>query len=229
MHDFAPRRHVISRSALADHSYEVLRQAILDGTLAPGTSLREAEVALRVGVSRTPIRDALRRLELQGLVVKTPSGGMAVSEISAQLIEEAFELRKVLEGYAARLAAQVVTRDDAAYLEGVINDAERAIERGDWEHLITLNDRFHRRIEELAGNRVLTRTMQSLREQTPAFRAFALGPEQQQHGFVAEHREILRALVAHDVERAEALAIQHQNHAKELLLATASDGLTKRE
>ncbi|HEX5958010.1 MAG TPA: GntR family transcriptional regulator [Hyphomicrobiaceae bacterium] len=224
MRDFAPPRPTASRAGLADHSYEVLRQAILDGILASGMPLREAELAERIGVSRTPVRDALRRLEVQGLVARTPSGGMVVAELSSGLIEEAFELRKLLEGYAARLAAQAITSEDAAALEGIIADAERAIGRGDWEHLITLNDRFHQRIEELAGNRVLHRTMQPLREQTPAFRAFALGPEQQQRGFVAEHREILQALVAHDAARAEALAIQHQEHAKALLLVSAPNG-----
>jgi DNA-binding GntR family transcriptional regulator len=228
MKDFAPPRPVVNRSLLTDHSYETLRRAILDGTLEPGTPLREAEVAERVGVSRTPIREALRRLEVQGLAVKTPSGSVVVGEVSWQLIEESFELRKLLEGYSARLAAQVITVDDAASLEGIIAEAERAIERDDWEYLTVLNDRFHDRIQDLAGNRVLKRTIQSLREQTPAFRAFALGPEQQQRGFVAEHRTLLQALVAHDSKRAEMLAIQHQEHAKELLLATSSDALAKR-
>lgn len=222
MHDFSPARPVINRSLLAEHSYETLRQAILDGTLAPGTPLREAEVAERIGVSRTPIREALRRLEVQGLAVRSPSGGVVVGEVSRQLIEEALELRKVLEGYCARLAAAIITDDDAVRLEETISEAERAIGRGNWEHLTALNDRFHDQILDLAGNRVLKRTIQALREQTPAFRAFALGPEQRQRGFVAEHRELVRALIAHDVERAERLAIEHQEHATELLLATTA-------
>jgi DNA-binding GntR family transcriptional regulator len=228
MQDFTPSPPTTSRSVLADHAYEALRRAILDGTLAPGTPLREAEVAERLGVSRTPVREALRRLEVQGMATKTPSGGVAVGEVSWQLIDEAFELRKVLEGYAARLAAQVITSDGEADLAAIIDEAERAIARGDWEYLTTLNDRFHYRIQDLAGNRVLKRTVRSLHEQIPAFHAFALGPEQQQRGFVAEHRELLRALVEHDVVRAEALAIEHQEHAKEMLLATAPDALLKR-
>lgn len=217
--DFAPARPVASRSVLADHAYEVLRAGILDGTLAPGTPLRELELAARIGVSRTPIRDALRRLEVQGLVTKVPSGGVLVAALSPQLIEEAYELRKVLEGFAARLAAQSITPEDVRGLEGILDEAGRAVGRGEWERLATLNDQFHQRIEHLSGNRVLQRTMQSLREQTPAFRAFALGPERQQRDFVAEHRALVQALADHDAARAEALAIQHQEHAKALLLA----------
>lgn len=222
MHNLVPPHTAPSRSVLADHAYETLRRAILDGGLAPGTPLREADVAERLGVSRTPIREALRRLEVQGLVAKTASGGVIVGDVSWQLIEEAFELRKLLEGYTARLAAQTITADDAAALTDIIDEAERAVSQGDWERLTALNDRFHERIQDITGNRVLKRTVQSLREQTPAFRAFALGPEQQQRGFVAEHRELLGALIAHDAERAEMLAIQHQEHAKDLLLATRS-------
>ncbi|MGE5334007.1 MAG: GntR family transcriptional regulator [Nitrososphaerota archaeon] len=210
----------LSRSVLADHAYETLRQAILDGVLTPGSPLREAEVADRLGVSRTPLREALRRLEVQGLVAKNPSGGVIVGDVSRRQIEEAFELRQVLEGYAARLAAQVITEEDARALADITDEAERAVSRGDWELLTALNDRFHERIQDIAGNQVLKRTMRSLREQTPAFRAFALGPEQQQRGFVAEHRDLLRALISHDAELAETLAIQHQEHAKTLLLAS---------
>ena len=229
MRDFGRPRPTVSRSVLADHAYESLRAAILDGTLGPGSPLREAEVAERLGVSRTPIREALRRLEVQGLATRASSGGAVVGEVSSRLIEEAFELRKVLEGYATRLAASTITPEAATALAAIIDEAEQAISRGDWERLTALNDRFHEQIQDIAGNRVLRRAMQSLREQTPAFRAFALGPEQRQREFVAEHRELLRALVAHDAAQAEALAIQHQERAKESLLATAPDALLNRE
>lgn len=215
----SPPTQTISRSFLADHVYHALRSAILAGELPSGTPLREIEIAARIGVSRTPVRDALRRLQLEGLVTKTLTGGVIVSEVTSQLITESFALRKLLEGYAAREAAKVVTPADITRMQAIIAEAEHAVQTGASERLPDLNDQFHGYIEDLAHNSLLTRTTHLLREQTVAYRAFALGQPEQQQGFVDEHRALLVALAAHDAERAEALAIQHLEQAMELLLA----------
>lgn len=207
-----------SRSLLADHTYHALRAAIFKGELAPGTPLRENEIAARIGVSRTPVREALRRLLLECLVTKTQSGGVIVSEVTSQLIIEAFALRKLLEGYAAREAATIVTPDDITRLHAIIAEAEHAVQTGASEQLPELNDQFHGYIENIAHNSLLTRTTHMLREQTVAYRAFALGRPAQQQSFVDDHRALLTALAAHDPARAEVLAIEHLEHAMELLL-----------
>jgi DNA-binding GntR family transcriptional regulator len=124
----------------------------------------------------------------------------------------------LLEGYAARQAARNATEDDLQTLQELIREAEVAVHRSRPESLPEINDAFHAYIEGLARNAVLTRIAHLLREQTVAYRTFALGQPSQQRGFVDDHREILAALAAHNAELAESLAIQHLHNAVATLL-----------
>lgn len=219
LHLQAPQPN-LSRALLADHAYATLHAAILRGELPPGTPMREAELARQLGISRTPVREALRRLFLEGFLTRLPNGSAVVGEATGQRITDAFDVRKLLEGHAVRRAAEVATAEDIAYLEELVNQAQAFVSAQAWERLSTLNDRFHGYIEMLAHNAVLTRTTQALREQIAAYRAFAPGTVEQQEGFVDEHRAIIMALASHDGYRAEALATEHLERALALLLVT---------
>ena len=208
----------ISRSYFADHAYEVLREAILSGELGPGTVLRENEVAARVGVSRTPVREALRRLQLEGLAKKSVNGSLVVSEVTKTMLVEAFALRKLLEGYAAGEAAKVATDADIARMQAIIDEAQQAIVDGEPDRLPDLNDRFHGSIEELAHNSLLKKTTHMLREQTVAYHAFVLGRPVQQQSFVDGQKAILAALAEKDSVRAQELAVLHLETAATLIL-----------
>ena len=220
---FAPAP-VASRSPLADHAYTMLHGAILRGEIPPGTVVRETELARRLKISRTPVREALRRLLLEGFLTRTPSGGLMVSEVSSSLIIEAFDLRKVLEGFAARRAATVFAERDAAHLSAIVEDSERALSQEAYSELSLLNDRFHGYIEELANNSLLRRTIQALREQIAVYGAFAFGGVDQQRRFIEGHRAILAALRANDPAEAESLAVDHLDAALKLLLETVGEG-----
>jgi DNA-binding GntR family transcriptional regulator len=215
---------VASRSVLADHAYETLRDALFTGAFAPDDPLRETELARMIGVSRTPVREALRRLELERLVVRTANGGLAASPLTPELIRNTFEVRKLLEGYAAREAARHATPRSLRVLYDLIDEAELAVRLGHQELLPDLNDRFHGHVEILAKNEVLSRIGHLLREQTVAYRAFALGQPRQQRGFVDDHRKILEALASHDTAHAEALAIDHLEQAVSALLDESRTG-----
>ena len=222
MQHLNPSPPAVSRSVLADHAYTVLHGAILRGELSAGAPVRETELAAQLGISRTPVREALRRLFLEGFLTRTQTGSAIVSEVTPTLVREAFDLRKLLEGYAARQAAQVITPEDVERLEAVIAQAERLIAAEAWEQISQLNDQFHGAIEQLAHNSLLTKTTRGLREQIAAYGAFVSGDMAQQTDFVQEHRALLAALAAHDSQRAEALAIQHLDGAMAVLLATRS-------
>lgn len=217
----------VSRSYLADHTYSVLRAAILSGELAPGTSLREIEIATRVGVSRTPVREALRRLQLEGLATKLRNGSLAVSEITVQIIKEAFAMRELLEGYAASEAARVATPDDVTNIQAIIDEAQQAVTEGASEQLPLLNDRFHGYIEDLARNSLLKKATHLLREQTVVYHAFALGKPAQQQAFVDDHKAILAALAARDPEQARAVAVHHLEVVMKLILAKPGEEQTE--
>lgn len=223
MLDFSSSPPNISRSVLADHAYTTLHAAILRGDLAPGTPMRETELAARLGVSRTPVREAMRRLFLEGFLTRTPTGNAIVSEVTPALISQAFDLRKLLEGYAARRAANVATPEDLTHMQSIIEEAERAMQAGEWEQLSAHNDRFHGYIERLADNALLTRTTRALRDQFAPYGAFASGDNVQLARSMQEHRLILAALGGHDAERAEALVVQHLERAMSILLATLAD------
>jgi DNA-binding GntR family transcriptional regulator len=208
----------VSRSYLADHTYEVLHEAIVSGELASGTPLHENEIAAQVGVSRTPVREALRRLQIEGLATKTMNGSLIVSKVTSKLITEAFALRKLLEGYAANEAAKVTTEADVARMQAIIDEAQQAILEGGSDRLPELNDRFHGSIEDLANNSLLKKTTHMLREQTVAYHAFVLGRPVQQQSFVDDHKAILTALAEGDGEHAQKLVAQHLEMALQLIL-----------
>jgi DNA-binding GntR family transcriptional regulator len=207
-----------SRSLLADHAYRTLRDAILIGDLTPQTALGEAAVAERMGISRTPVREAIRRLEIEGLLLRTPDGRVVVSSITTDQLRQAFDLRKLLEGHAAAEAARQAKPPDLESLHRLVVEARAAVARGDVDLLPIINDRFHSHIEGLANNTVLSRITRVLREQTDAFPKFAVGQVEQQRGFIDDHEAITEALANGDATRAQALATSHLDTAQVVLI-----------
>lgn len=180
-----------------------LRELIVTGTLLPGVALRQRELADRFGVSPTPVREALRRLESEGLVTYDTHKGSTVTEPHAGAIAEKYQIRAALEGLAAKLAAPKVTEDALSRLEA---DNERLLDLSlPPEEVSDLNRHFHFSVYEMAGSPVLLALMRLL------WQSFPGGPQlfRPRQESIEEHRELLDALRARDAQRAQEITERH--------------------
>lgn len=188
-------------------AYERLLEEIAAGQLPPGTRLREVELAGRLGISRTPVRDAIRQLEADGLVVHTPRVGATIRSLDYAEVMELYEMRAVLEGTAARLAARAASDVEIAELEAL--NEELGAAEGDARRVFALNKQFHRTLLDAARNRYLARSVNSLEKTLLILGPSTLSESDRVREAVAEHAVVLEALRAHDGPRAEMLMRQH--------------------
>ncbi|CAG9168515.1 GntR family transcriptional regulator [Cupriavidus respiraculi] len=184
-----------------------LRERILKGQYAPGERLVENKLSIELGVSRIPVREALRALAAEGLVLIEPRRGASVATLSPHVAREMVEVRATLEGLNAKLAAQ--RRDPAliAELEAVLREGMDAAAQGRADELIELNNRFHEVLGNIAANSVLQEMMRSLRERTAALFGPANAVRARQNW--DEHAQILQAVIAGDADLAALLAARH--------------------
>lgn len=198
-------------SRASDRAYAAIRNLILSGELAPGTQLGEEALAEKCGVSRTPVRDALRRLENEMLVARTDTQRSFVAEWSLDDVRDAFDLRAMLEGYAARLAAGRMTADSLAQLRSANAQIAQAIARQqpDVGAFLEGNRLFHAAILEVAGSRRLVAQLAALVEQPVVWRtAHHYGPAAL-HRSWSEHEELIAAFARRDGAWAEAIMSSH--------------------
>jgi len=199
---------VRGRELVVPQVYAELRRAILRGKLRPGTRLVETRLADMLGVSRTPIREAVSKLEAEGLVVRQPSGGVVVGDTEAELLE-IYGIRMRLEGYAARLAAERATPEERTELERAFRDGAAVLESHSADERAQHNRRFHRLIAEASHSPRLQRLIGEyydylLSEEMAPFHDPDLTLRHHR-----EHEEILEAVRARDGARAEASIQTH--------------------
>lgn len=185
----------------------LLREAILQGRLRPGERLVQEELATELGVSRQPVREALRRLEIEGLIVQLPQRGFVVREYRDEDIRENYHLRQLLESEAARFAAQRIEPDELEELRALNRTLGEAVEAGDTSSMVEVNAQFHRLIHDSARMPQLTRLIQQLWVGHTVFTPLFVPGRAPRS--VAEHEEILQALTARDPERAAATMREH--------------------
>lgn len=203
----------LNYSRMSDLAYQELRDAILSGQLEPAARLNQDELARRLGVSRAPVRDALNRLEAEGLV-KTLSrtGGVVVAEASEQEMVGIYELRAILDAASSRLACERMSDEDLARLRGIVEETERATQTNDSQAIVQAHAQFHYLIYAACGNPELTRVAQNLWDRSYRYRVMALSdPANARRGLV-QHRAILAALLARDADRAVAMAGEHDQN-----------------
>lgn len=197
-------------SRMGDLAYQALRDAVLSGEMKPGVRLNQDELAKRLGVSRAPIRDALNRLEAEGLV-KTLSraGGVVVAEISEQEAADIYELRSILDSASTRLACERMSEDDVARLREIVEETERVTKAKNLNAIVQSHAEFHYLIYAACGNAELTRVARNLWDRSYRFRVMALSSEENARRGLAQHKAILEALGARNPRRAAALAEDH--------------------
>ena len=200
----------------SDDVYERLREAILTGRARPNERLIEAELADRLQVSRTPIRESLQRLAAEGLVVSRRRGWVVLEHTSVE-IREIYEARAALEGYCARLAAQRAT--DAQLKEiASLHHPKRNL-KSSRQHLVEINDRFHDAILAAAQNERLADMIRRNRTYYFTFRIAQLYSDEEADASIAGHQAIVRALLQRDANRAEREMRAHIDLALAVILA----------
>ncbi|MGI9951733.1 GntR family transcriptional regulator [Moorellaceae bacterium AZ2] len=199
--------------------YHILREAILTGKLKPGERMVERHLARQLGVSRTPVREAIRKLELEGLVEHVPRRGVVVARISKREAWEIYNIRAVLEGLAARLAAENITPKQLERLEELVKAMEEAWARRDMEVLQKLHVEYNGLIYQAAESPRLEQMITNLAEYIVGFTKVGYAVPGRINTATREHREILEALKARDADRAEKLARQHIDNSREAYFA----------
>lgn len=202
--------------------FESLREAIIQGRLHPGERLMEIQLAEELGVSRTPVREAIRKLELEGLVLMIPRKGAYVSQISMKDIADVFEIRRALEGLAARLAAERATEEEIERLERALVRISEVAEAEDLDGAVALDTDFHEELMAASHNPRLSQMVSNLREQIQRFRLTSLSHPGRVKLAVEEHAKIVDAIAGRDAELAQNLAHEHIENAENSLMEVIS-------
>ena len=200
MNDFLPLRDVV---------FNTLRKAILTGQLKPGERLMEVHLANQLGVSRTPIREAIRKLELEGLVIMIPRRGAEVARITEKSLRDVLEVRRALDALSVELACDRITQEDTNRLLEACAVFERAVREGDASVIASADVALHDIIVEATGNKRLQQLVNNLSEQMYRFRFVYIKEESRHDNLIAEHREIYEAIVSRDKKRAAEAARLH--------------------
>jgi DNA-binding GntR family transcriptional regulator len=193
-----------------DAAADQIRMAILDGRLKPGERLKEAAVAQAFRISRTPVREALRVLQIEGLVVATPNRGAAVCRYTAAELRDVYELRALLEGHAARRAAGCVTPEELRALDDSCTRFRALREReAPIIELVDENSRFHAIVLKAAGSTKLTGTTRAVTDLPLVYRTYNWYSSEQRLRAERQHERLVGALEAGDGDRAEQVMTEH--------------------
>ncbi|MBD5488973.1 MAG: GntR family transcriptional regulator [Lachnospiraceae bacterium] len=194
---------------LRDVVFNTLRKAILTGELKPGERLLEIHLANRLGVSRTPIREAIRKLELEGLVIMIPRRGAEVAQITEKSLREVLEVRRALDALCAELACDRITAEEEERLKQACDEFERATETKDATTIAAADVALHDIIVQATGNRRLIQLINNLSEQMYRYRFEYIKDENRHDNLIDEHRMIYESIIRRDKEKAAAAAKLH--------------------
>jgi len=202
---------------------EALREAIISGVLKPGERLMEIQLAEELGVSRTPVREAIRKLELEGFVIMILRRGTYVADLSIKDINEVFEVRTSLEVLAAGLATERITDDELEKMERLLVHIGEYIEKGDMDKIVEADSQFHDILYQATRNDRLVQIISNLREQLTRFRSISMAYPGRLKNTLEEHSRLVEALAARDQQLAERLATEHMENTEQTLLLDFND------
>ncbi len=209
MNEYLPLRDVV---------FNTLRQAILRGELKPGERLMEVQLANKLGVSRTPIREAIRKLELEGLVLMIPRKGAEVADITEKSLMDVLEVRKALEELAVQLCCDKITGKEIEELHRAADDFRRILLTSDDVTEIAEADvRFHDIIYLATGNQKLIQILNNLREQMYRYRVECIKRKESHPILIAEHEEIIRRIENKEKKEAADIVCRHIDNQAEVV------------
>lgn len=201
--------------SLGGRVFQRIREDILKGKYKQNDELKEATLGKELGVSRTPVREALRQLELEGLVSIVPNRGAYVNGISKKDIWDIYYMRSTLEGLCARWAVENITEEQIDRLEETILLSEFQMKKGNafnTEQVTGLDGRFHTILYEASGSRMLARVLSDFHEYVQSARKDSIVSEERARKSIREHKQILQAIKERDADQAEQLADEHILH-----------------
>ncbi len=219
-------KEVTDQYSLRGRVFQKIREDILAGNYAEKEELREAAISKELGVSRTPVREALRQLELEGLVTIVPNKGAHVNGISAKDVRDIYTIRSYLEGLCARWACEHITEEQLEGLEEIVCISEFRISKGHREQMAEMDSRFHVLLYASCGSKILEHVLTDYHQYVERVRRNTLSSLERATEAVQEHKSILNALRNKDADTAEKLANEHiyksmkniQNHGLENLM-----------
>lgn len=200
-----------------------IERVILGGEFSPGDHVNEKELALRFGVSRGPVREALRSLESSGLVEQIPNRGVFVRTLTAQQAADVYDVRAALFGLAGKLLAERITDEGIAKLRQFLADMDVAVAADNFEAYVKVNFAFHEYIVENTGNPTLAQQYLGLVKQLRLYRARSLMLGDSMHASHLEHHAMVDAIAARDPMRALETHTRHVETAKQRLMATTTN------
>lgn len=216
LHDYKPLREIV---------FESIREAIIDGKLKPGERVMEVQLAEKLGVSRTPVREAIRKLELEGLLIMEPRKGAYVTDVSLKDLVDVLEVRSSLEGLAASLAATRASEEEIEVLKEKAAQFKECIEKNDVQGMINKDTEFHEAILQAAKNKKLTSIIESLREQLQRFRVTYFTEYNMTTYLASEHQKVLDAIESRDPDKANEYAQQHIENLEKYIVSHIKDKL----
>ncbi len=197
---------------------ETLREAIRGGVLKPGERLMEIQLAEELGVSRTPVREAIRKLELEGYVIMMPRRGTYVANLSIRDVNEVFEIRTTLDSLASGLAAERITDEELERLERLLVLIGEYIEQNDMDKIVETDMEFHDILYQASRNARLVGIIYNLREQLTRFRSTSMSYPGRLKETLEEHIRIVEAIAQGNVELAQKAAEDHMEKSEQTLL-----------
>ena len=200
MNDLLPLRDVV---------FHTLRRAILTGQLKPGERLMEVHLANKLGVSRTPIREAIRKLELEGLVTMIPRRGAEVAQITEKSLKDVLEVRRALDVLSVELACERITKEEIEELYRACQEFERAAREKEPSVIAQADVRLHDIIVDATRNQRLKQLVNNLSEQMYRYRFVYIQEANQYENLIEEHREVYESIVERNKERAAMAARLH--------------------
>ena len=226
MSSYDVKKEVTDKYSLRGRVFNRLREDILSGKYEEHEELKEVAIGEELGVSRTPVREAFRQLELEGLVTIVPNKGAHVNGISAKDVRDIYTIRSYLEGLCARWACEHITEEQLEGLEEIVCISEFRISKGHREQMAEMDSRFHVLLYASCGSKILEHVLTDYHQYVERVRRNTLSSLERATEAVQEHKSILNALRNKDADTAEKLANEHiyksmkniQNHGLENLM-----------
>ena len=209
MSKYDVKQEVTDKYSLRGRVFHKLREDILNGKYKEHEELREVAIGEELGVSRTPVREAFRQLELEGLIQIVPNRGAYVTGITAKDVKDIYMIRSLLEGLCARLATEKITKEQLEEMEENIYLADFHASKGHMDQMAELDNRFHDILYEACDSKMLEHTLRDYHQYVLRVRQKTLSTNTRGRASNDEHRQIMEAIKEKDADRAEQLANRH--------------------
>ena len=198
--------------------YQILKKEICDGNLPPGKWLQEKELAEQLNVSRSPVREALKQLVDECLAVEYPNKGVCVREFTTKDIEEIYEVRSMLEGYAIKNSVKTLTSKNITELMELLEQLVRCYDNNDLANYISIDTRLHEYIINLSGNSLIVDIYKRIYSQTQQFRIYSLTTQRRFDDSVIEHRKMVESIASGNWKKAVEINQTHLTLAREEII-----------